>query len=72
MVRHLRALVVLLLLPVLVPMQAIGGTTGGIVGRVVDAQSRAALSDVKVTAVSPSQSATVTTDSSGQYRFLSL
>ncbi|HVR45772.1 MAG TPA: TonB-dependent receptor [Candidatus Binatia bacterium] len=54
------------------PLQTVAGTTGGITGRVVDAQTRAPIAGVAVTAASPSQTATSTTDSSGTFRFLTL
>ncbi len=50
----------------------LAGTTGAIRGRVYDATSLAPLQDVKVTAVSPSQSASLNTDAQGGYAFLSL
>lgn len=53
-------------------LPAIAGTTGGITGRIVDAGTNLPLADVTVTAISPSQAATTTTDASGNYRFLSL
>ncbi len=55
-----------------IPPLAHAGTTGHITGRVVDSQTQAPLSGVVVTASSPSQNATATTDASGTYRFLSL
>ena len=51
---------------------ASAATTGTITGTVVDAQSRAPIAGVSVSAVSPSQVAHVTTDGSGRYTFLSL
>ncbi len=54
------------------PSPAPAGTTGGITGRVIDAQTHAPIAGVTVTAASPSQSATSTTDSSGTFRFLTL
>jgi hypothetical protein len=51
---------------------ALAGTTGTIVGTVLDSGSRAPVAGATVTAASPSQIAKVTTDASGRYAFLSL
>ncbi|HTA37790.1 MAG TPA: carboxypeptidase regulatory-like domain-containing protein, partial [Candidatus Acidoferrales bacterium] len=51
---------------------ALAGTTGGLTGSVVDAASSAPVAGAVVTASSPSQSATVTTDASGHFGFLTL
>src|SRR5208283_1758342 len=51
---------------------ALAGTTGGLTGTVVDATSSAPVAGAVVTASSPSQSATVTTDASGRFSFLVL
>ncbi|MBV9102938.1 MAG: carboxypeptidase regulatory-like domain-containing protein, partial [Candidatus Eremiobacteraeota bacterium] len=48
------------------------GTTGVLAGRVVDSASQAPLAGARVSVVSPSQSATTTTDARGAYQFLSL
>ncbi|MGA8575615.1 MAG: TonB-dependent receptor [Candidatus Cybelea sp.] len=56
----------------LLPLPVLAGTTGGVTGRVTDDQSHAPLAGVLVTANSPSQIATSTTDASGTFRFLSL
>jgi hypothetical protein len=48
------------------------GTTGSIVGRVTDSSTQAGIANATVTIVSPSQSASTTTDPSGAFRFLSL
>lgn len=48
------------------------GTTGTIVGRVVDIVSGSPIAGVTVTIASPSQSASALTDASGAYRFLSV
>jgi Carboxypeptidase regulatory-like domain/TonB dependent receptor len=48
------------------------GTTGTIAGTVVDSATRAPIAGTTVTATSPSQSATVVTDASGRFTFLSL
>ncbi|HEY6327491.1 MAG TPA: TonB-dependent receptor [Candidatus Cybelea sp.] len=54
------------------PLQAVAGTTGGITGRIVDAQTRVPIAGVTVTAAAPSQTATSTSDASGTFRFLTL
>jgi hypothetical protein len=51
---------------------AIAGTTGTLHGTVADSQTKAPLAGVRVTAESPSQVATTTTDGSGSFRFISL
>jgi hypothetical protein len=53
-------------------MCAFAGTTGGLGGRVLDAATSVAIPGAKVTLVSPSQSATTTTDSAGRFTFVSL
>ena len=53
-------------------IRAIAGTTGGLVGRVFDAKAGSPVAGARVTAASPSQTATALTDAAGQYRFLSL
>ncbi|MBC5806668.1 MAG: hypothetical protein DLM53_04920 [Candidatus Eremiobacter antarcticus] len=56
----------------LVCAPARAGTTGSLSGFVTDATSLAPVSGVSVSAVSPSQSATTTTDAGGKFNFLSL
>ncbi|MBV8577522.1 MAG: TonB-dependent receptor, partial [Acetobacteraceae bacterium] len=51
---------------------AFAGTTGALSGKVFDTASQAPIIGAKVTAVSPSGSATTTTDKSGSFTFLSL
>jgi hypothetical protein len=51
---------------------ALAGTTGSITGQVMDATTGKVVADATVTAVSPSQSATATTDAGGNYRFFTL
>jgi hypothetical protein len=70
--RCLRLLGAALVLAALFPLHVTAGTTGGILGRVVDAQTHTPLAGVLVTANSPSQTATSTTDASGTFRFLTL
>jgi len=50
----------------------LAGTTGAIRGRVYDTATLAPIAGAKVTALSPSQGATFTTDAQGNYAFLSL
>ncbi len=50
----------------------LAGTTGGIAGSVVDASTNSPVTGARVTATSPSQSATTTTDASGRFSFISL
>ncbi len=51
---------------------ALAGTTGGLTGTVVDADSGAPVSGADVTVASPSQTATRTTDAAGRFTFLVL
>jgi hypothetical protein len=51
---------------------ALAGTTGGLTGTVVDAANSAAVAGALVTVNSPSQTASVVTDSSGHFGFLTL
>lgn len=53
-------------------LPASAGTTGGLRGRVVDADSGAPVSSAKVTVASPSESATVNADQNGSFTFISL
>lgn len=69
---RLGSLLAILVTISLLPLQAIAGTTGGITGRVVDARTQAPIAGVTVTASSPSQQSTTTSDATGTYRFLSL
>lgn len=55
-----------------VPLSAFAGTTGALRGHVVDAQTHAALQGAKVTVSSASQNASATTDSGGNFQFISL
>jgi hypothetical protein len=71
----LRLLVATLLSLALLASQetwALAGTTGGLTGSVVDATSSAPIAGAVVTASSPSQSATITTDAAGHFGFLTL
>jgi hypothetical protein len=51
---------------------ALAGTTGTVQGNITDADTGAPLAGVAVTATSPSQQASTTTDAGGHYAFLSL
>ncbi len=70
--RAMRSIPAALLMAALLPLHSVAGTTGGITGRVVDAQTQVPVAGVVVTATAPSQTATSTTDAGGAYRFLSL
>jgi hypothetical protein len=70
--RHLGTAMVLLVAFACQETWALAGVTGGITGAVVDADSNAPLAGAQVTALSPSQSATTTTDAAGHYGFLTL
>src|SRR5579863_10261237 len=50
----------------------LASVTGGLTGTVVDADTAAPIAGAQVTATSPSQSATVTTDAAGHFSFLTL
>jgi hypothetical protein len=51
---------------------ALAGVTGGISGTVLDADSGVPIAGARVTATSPSQAVTVSTDASGHFNFLTL
>jgi hypothetical protein len=53
-------------------LPASAGTTGGLRGRVVDADSGTPVPSAKVTVASPSESATVNADQNGSFTFISL
>jgi len=72
MTRRVWLYVLLCVVLTCVPLRGIAGTTGGLAGRVTDAASGAPIAGVRVTATSPSQAASGDTDSSGNFRFLSL
>ena len=67
-----RTLAAALVIAALLPLGAFAGTTGNVVGRVVDSQSGAPIADVAITLTAASQTATTKTDANGTYRFLSL
>ncbi|HKU66542.1 MAG TPA: TonB-dependent receptor [Candidatus Baltobacteraceae bacterium] len=51
---------------------ALAGTTGNITGTLTDTSTGKAVADAKIGAVSPSQSASTTTDAGGHFTFLAL
>ncbi|MFY9663804.1 MAG: TonB-dependent receptor [Candidatus Cybelea sp.] len=51
---------------------ALASVTGGLTGTVVDADTSAPIAGAQVTATSPSQSVTTTTDAAGHFTFLTL
>jgi hypothetical protein len=51
---------------------ALAGTTGTLRGSVIDVKSRAPVAGARITAESPSQVATTSTDAQGEFRFISL
>jgi hypothetical protein len=61
-----------LLAIIFVSSPAFAGTTGSISGHVVDAETQAPIAGARVTAASPSQTETTTTDATGAYAFVSL
>jgi hypothetical protein len=65
-------ILVLVLAVWMAPVRILAGTTGSVTGVVVDGATHAPLAGARVTASSPSQVATATTDASGRYTFLSL
>ncbi|MBV8332952.1 MAG: carboxypeptidase regulatory-like domain-containing protein, partial [Candidatus Eremiobacteraeota bacterium] len=51
---------------------ALASTTGGLAGYVLDADTSAPIAGAQVTAASPSQTVTSTTDATGHFVFLTL
>ncbi|HXO17325.1 MAG TPA: carboxypeptidase-like regulatory domain-containing protein, partial [Candidatus Dormibacteraeota bacterium] len=51
---------------------ALAGVTGGLTGTVTDVDTSAPIAGAQVTATSPSQTATTTTDAGGHFGFLTL
>ncbi len=72
MMRWAAIAIVLVIFSVAAGALAIASTTGSLRGRVVDAASDAPIAGATVTAVSPSQTATTSTDGSGAFSFLAL
>src|ERR1700730_5652058 len=50
----------------------LAGTTGEITGTLIDTSSKKPIAGAKVTAISPSQNASATTDAQGRFTFLNL
>ncbi|MGA8574521.1 MAG: TonB-dependent receptor [Candidatus Cybelea sp.] len=70
--RHLGTALLLLVAFVCQGTWALASVTGGLAGTVVDTDTSAPIAGVQVTATSPSQSATTTTDAGGHFTFLTL
>ena len=70
--RGAAAILVTLSLVLQATSSVLAGTTGSITGTVVDAQSNTALAGARITAASPSQTATTSSDSNGRFTFASL
>jgi hypothetical protein len=70
--RHLGTAVVLLVALFCQETWALAGTTGGLTGTVLDADTSAPIAGAQVTASSPSQTASGVTDAHGHFAFLTL
>ncbi|MBV9718282.1 MAG: TonB-dependent receptor [Candidatus Eremiobacteraeota bacterium] len=70
--RHLGTAITLLVAFAYQGTWALASTTGGLSGTVLDADNNAPIAGAQVTAVSPSQSVTATTDAAGRFTFLTL
>ncbi len=70
--RHLGTALMLLVAFLSQATWTLASVTGGLTGTVVDADTSAPIAGAQVTATSPSQSATVTTDAAGHFSFLTL
>src|SRR5580700_10803736 len=70
--RHLGTALLLLLAFTCQGTWALASVTGGLTGVVLDADTSAPVAGAQVTAASPSQTATVTTDAAGHFSFLTL
>ena len=68
------ALLVVLLVTAMLGQEtwALAGTTGGLSGTIVQADTGAPVPNAKVTVISPSQTSSTTTDAAGHFRFISL
>lgn len=71
MISRLAALAIALALAA-APLAGPASTTGSLRGRVVDATTHVPIADAMVTAVSPTQTASGTTDAGGNFAFISL
>jgi TonB dependent receptor/Carboxypeptidase regulatory-like domain len=70
--RRLATALVLLLAFLCQETWALASVTGGLVGNIVDADTSAPIAGAQVTAASPSQVVTTTTDAAGHFSFLTL
>ncbi|MGA8474255.1 MAG: TonB-dependent receptor [Candidatus Cybelea sp.] len=70
--RHLGTVSLLLLAFIGQETWTLASVTGGLTGTIVDADTSAPIAGAQVTATSPSQSVTVTTDATGHFSFLTL
>src|ERR1700744_3910856 len=70
--RHVVAVLVLLVAFAGQETWALAGTTGGLTGTIVDAGTGAPVAGARVQISSPSDNATSTTDASGHFGFLTL
>ncbi|MBV8284697.1 MAG: carboxypeptidase regulatory-like domain-containing protein, partial [Candidatus Eremiobacteraeota bacterium] len=70
--RHVVIALMLLVAFVCQGTWALAGTTGGLSGVVVDADTSAPVAGATITVSAPSQSSTGTTDASGRFTFLTL
>ncbi len=71
-VRSVAALLVVITFVLQGTTSVLAGTTGSITGTVADASTAKPIAGARVTATSPSQSATTTSDASGRFSFVSL
>jgi Carboxypeptidase regulatory-like domain/TonB dependent receptor len=71
-IRHFGTALIILVAFVCQETWALASTTGGLTGTVVDADTSAPIAGAQVTASSPSQTATTTTDAAGRFTFLTL
>ena len=71
-IRHFGTALIMLVAFVCQETWALASTTGGLAGTVVDADTSAPIAGAQVTASSPSQTATATTDAAGRFTFLTL
>jgi hypothetical protein len=70
--RHAFVAVMIMLAMLAQGTWALAGTTGGIAGTLTDSSTGKPVANAKITAVSPSQTATTTTDAGGHFNFLAL
>lgn len=70
--RHAFVAVMIMLAMLAQGTWALAGTTGNISGTLTDSTNGKAIADAKITVVSPSQSASATTDAGGHFTILSL